>query len=147
MIDEALPKPVLCYESIEAASPKADRHYEPHCASEPDDLPMYQVLAKHLRAALKPTWDTASIVCAGFTALFSAACVIGMFNTNDMDTAIVLFALGFIGNWMGGGLGLLCALIGYFRPNDDCRGRLLGGLLSNAAVVGVPPLVVAGCLA
>jgi hypothetical protein len=84
-------------------------------------------------------WDSVSLVLAGLTTVYSVICCVAAFAT-DVPGGLGLLALGFVGNWIGGGLGLLCALIGCFRVNDRWTGSL-GALAVNLLVVGVPLLV------
>src|SRR2546423_7068040 len=84
-------------------------------------------------------WGVASLVFTGITIVFCVVCVIGMTHARDWE-GLAWLVIGFLGDWVGGAIAALLALIGVLQRR---RGRRLAShALWISLVVGFGPIAV-----
>ena len=84
-------------------------------------------------------WAVASLTLSGITVVFCVVCVIGMTHAKDW-AGLGWLVVGFLGDWVGGGVAALLALIGVLQRR---RGRRLAAhALWIGLVVGLGPIAV-----
>ena len=88
------------------------------------------------RELTQTKWATAALACAGLTAIYSLVCTAGVFQARGWD-ALGWLVVGFIGNWVGTGLGLICGLVGCLQRRR-LRARAAHSLWVNAMVAATP---------
>jgi hypothetical protein len=106
----------------------------------PEPLVLGYAPASLRREQRQTRWAWAAFTLAGLTAVYSVVCGIGVAQAHGWD-ALGWLVIGFFGNWIGAGLGLVCGLIGCLQRRRR-RARAAHSLWMNAVVAAAPVSIV-----